>query len=127
MGRFHKEVILKGPKGEKKVNLLIDTGAVTSTIKKEIAEELGLPKTGEAKLYGLDRKPVKGDLTAINVIIDGCSTHIPIVFGDYNILGADAMQWMDANVEPKKHKITIRKCEPYQMPILMKIKWKKKQ
>jgi len=116
MGRFHKEVILKGPKGEKKVNLLIDTGAVISTINQKIAEELGLPKFAKTKLYGLDKKPVEGYASMVNIIIDGCSSHITIATGDYdNILGADAMQQLDAVIEPKNKKIIVRKCEPYQI------------
>ena len=40
MGRIVKKLSVQGDKGEKEINVLFDSGASVSVIRKEIAEEL---------------------------------------------------------------------------------------
>ena len=113
MGVFNKKVILEGPKGKKEVEMMVDTGSQVTLIDKKIADELGLITVGTTlHRYGTERV-VPAEIKAVTIRVDGCKSNFLAIARDQNILGADALQFMDAVVDMKKRDIIIKKCEPY--------------
>ena len=57
----------------------------------------------------------KGDITVIGIEVNGCKGHyIATIKKDAeNIMGANVLQQLDAEVDMKNKDITIRRCEPY--------------
>jgi len=106
MGKFTKKVILSSKDKKKEIDLLIDTGADTSIINEDLANELKLIKINTIG---------KGDITVIGIEVNGCKGHyIATIKKDAeNIMGANVLQQLDAEVDMKNKDITIRRCEPY--------------
>jgi predicted aspartyl protease len=120
MGRFTTKVTLKGTKEPKEVDLIVDTGSPETVINKKLAEELGLIVVKKAENLLEKEKPrdfreriTDADIVSVEMKTDDCPMalfHAYSVENAENILGAKQLQELDAVIEPKKHKLTIRRC-----------------
>ena len=129
MGKFTKKVTLIGTKGEKEVDLVVDTGSQISLINKQLADEIGLhivpEMVGKAGMKTADNKIKPVEVRAGSIKINGCQSDYFIFVKENveNLMGADVLQQIDALVDMKKHDIIIRKCRPYKLGGINKI-WK---
>lgn len=120
MSRFTTEVILKGKKDERKIDMIVDTGSPEAIINKKLAEELGVIIVKKAEEMLEEEKPKDfrerksdADLVAVEMKTDDCPMAFFFAYSvenAKNILGAKQLQELDAVVEPEKHKLTIRRC-----------------
>lgn len=129
MGKFTKKVLLVGTKGEKEVDLVVDTGSQISLINQKLADEIGLhiipEMVGKAGMKTADNKIEPVEVRAGSIKINGCQSDFLIFVKENveNLLGADVLQQVDALVDMKKHDIIIRKCRPYRVGGINKV-WK---
>lgn len=116
MGKIVKRCEIEGDKGRKEVDVLFDSGASYSIIRKDVAEKVatilrfskGMEFTlanGKTpmhtreitilKILAVDKKDVSDDFYVVNEL----SRDV--------IVGADMMQTWDMHLHPKRHKITV--------------------
>jgi predicted aspartyl protease len=108
---IYTEVELKGTKAEKKVRMLVDTGASRTILPYELALEVGVNPTGfrEEVSYG-DGHKRELELVIIPLSILG-RRMVDMVWLDEipePILGLETLEWLGLKVNPKKGEV-----EPY--------------
>jgi hypothetical protein len=104
----------------KEIELLVDTGSEVSVIKKETAEMLGIKtiKEGIVELEsGILGTKIIGERAYIPVELNGCKTDALITVADVRdeVIGADFLEQIAADIDMEKLKVMPRKCEPFKI------------
>jgi len=117
VGVIKKELKIIGGKGEKKVNVLFDTGASFSLIRRSVAEEIApISPLGRSLRFLLgDGKKVLASREAVSIQIEmkRClvTDHAIVMdsLAEDFILGASSMQFYQIKLDPEKEDFTINK------------------
>lgn len=111
MGEKKISVILKGTKGQVKLNALLDSGATLSVVSKAIADKIGMENYGVDYGEDIQGKKVKGINSTAKVKIAGGWIAADFVIleqvPDKVILGVDFIQKADLKIDWKTEKISI--------------------
>lgn len=96
---------------EKEVDLLVDSGATYSLLKKEIWEELGLRPLRELEFILADGTRVTRKVSEcyIRLSYEGSEGHTPVIMGekgdDENLLGIVTLEILGLMLDPLKREI----------------------
>lgn len=114
MGLIYKDVLLKGDKGGKGFNALLDNGASESFIRRDLAQQiatiskLSIPREFE---LGKGILLVEESTPILDVEVDGFRLfwHFLVVpdLSEELIIGADFLQRWKIRLDPEKEKIII--------------------
>jgi clan AA aspartic protease len=107
MGFTKVTVLLRGPKGSERVELLADTGALLTSVPREILERVGIVPFGKRKLktYG---GTVEREVGAAEIEYEGVRIGTTVIFGekgDEPILGVTALEALGYEVDPVTKKL----------------------
>jgi predicted aspartyl protease len=106
-------IILKGAKGEHRVNALLDSGASISVVSKSIANKIGMEDYGIDSGEDIRGQNVSGIRSVAIVKIAGGSIASDFIIfpnvPDGVILGVDFIQKADLKIDWKTEKVTIPK------------------
>jgi clan AA aspartic protease len=102
MGFTRVAVLLHGPEGSERVELLADTGAILTSVPREILERIGVAPFGRRRLktYG---GVVEREVGAATIEYKGVRTVASVIFGergDEPILGVTALEALGYEVDP---------------------------
>jgi len=124
MGRFPLLVKLKDAKGvEKDIKLVVDTGAARSLIDKSLVEGMEFGKLEDSAVRDVQGNIILTNKVGVTVFIGECKTSAVVEVTKEkdkveSVLGADALQQMDAVVLLRQHKVIPRNCEPVIVPTI---------
>ena len=111
MGEIIHSIRIKGLR-IKRVNALFDSGASTTFIRSDLADEIGLPKYREVSTYLADRRGSKGILSEIVILINNMSVPTRAIISDnldrQVIIGADFMQTTKAFLDFSSDRLRFR-------------------
>jgi len=97
-----------GPKGEKEVEFLVDTGVWYTVLKKEIWEEIGIEPKREAEFILADGTKIKRKIGIAYIVLPYGETYTPVVLGeeeDENLLGTVTLEELGLMIDPFKREI----------------------
>lgn len=101
MGHVFAEVYLEGTIGAEKVTMLVDTGATLSTIPRELADRLGVPRLGPRRARLADGRELDVEAGVVHVKIDGREAPtLVLILGDEPLLGVETLETLGLKVNP---------------------------
>jgi len=91
------------PELETEADLLVDTGAIYTILRRERLEKLGVEPRDKRRFKTADGRVIERDVGAVEVEIDGHSTYSIVVFGegsDAEVLGVTTLEELGLQVDP---------------------------
>jgi len=113
MGITYIEGLVRGPKGEKKVRFLIDSGATYSLLPEAVWKEIGLTPKREHTFVLADGRTIKRKVSECYIILQQGEGHTPVILGeadDKAFLGVVTLEILGLVFNPFK-----RTLEPMRM------------
>lgn len=104
---------VKGPKGAKSLDLIVDTGLVYTWIPDQILERLGVARADTIRFTTIEGRRVRRDVGETVVEYDGSARHCVVVFGrpvDASVLGVTALENLALEVDPATKKLRKSKA-----------------
>ncbi len=108
MGLTEISIIVHGPKGSKKVRLIVDTGSTYTWIDGNLLKEMGISPIGVGKFKTIDKRIIERYIADVLIEYDGSNRYCPVAFaeeGDANVLGVTAMEIIGLEVDPITHEV----------------------
>lgn len=87
----------------KEVELIVDTGAIYTIIKRKMLEELGIKPIGKRKFKLANGNVIKREVGLCRIDIQDLFTHSIVVFGEENdveVLGVTTLEELGLQVDP---------------------------
>ncbi|MEK6850975.1 MAG: aspartyl protease family protein, partial [Candidatus Thermoplasmatota archaeon] len=103
MGEVHAQVVVKGPKGAKRMRLLVDTGSTFTWIRASRLRELGIRPLEEYPFDTVQGQDVTRPVGEGRVEYQGDTRTTVVVFarpGDGQVLGLHALEGLALEVDP---------------------------
>jgi len=103
MGEVHAHVTLKGPRGSRRVRLLVDTGSTFTWIRANRLRELGIQPLDEYPFDAVEGQDVTRPVGQAEVGYGGDARWTVVVFarpGDGQVLGLHALEGLALKVDP---------------------------
>ena len=114
MGMTYAQVLLNGPKDEKKLELLVDTGSLLTWVSEGTLAAIGVRPTGTRKFRTIDgRELIRNIGEAVFEVMGERATTI-IVFAnptDAEVLGVVSLEQLGLEVDPTTKE--LRKTEVF--------------
>ncbi len=113
MGLVFIEGKVRGPKGERAVNFLVDSGATYSLLPEEVWKEIGLEPKREHTFILADGRTITKKVSECYIILPKGEAHTPVILGegdDEAILGIVTLEILGLVLNPFK-----RTLEPMRM------------
>nr|HID60117.1 aspartyl protease [Desulfobacterales bacterium] len=113
MGITYIEGRFRGPKGEKEVRLLIDSGATYSLLPEAVWKEIGLTPKREHTFVLADGRTIERKVSECYIILQQGEAHTPVILGeadDEALLGVVTLEILGLVFNPFK-----RTLEPMRM------------
>ena len=96
------------PKEYKKVDFLVDSGAIYSVVSRSILEELEIKPSGEREFTLANGDIIKRKMSGATFIYGGQEGHSPVIFGqrgDSNLLGAVTLEALGMVLDPIRRRL----------------------
>ena len=110
----YADVTLIGPKGERRLRLLVDTGSLLTWVSREVLEAIGVGPSASRRFRTIEgRELVRQTGEALLEAMGEKATRI-LVFGeasDAEVMGADALEGLGLEVDPANK--SLRKTEVF--------------
>src|SRR3972149_10307030 len=94
-------------KGPVEIEALVDTGAITSMIPRQLLAPLGVTPTGRGQFRAIEGRPIERDVGVVEMEVQ--SRHslspVPVIFGeegDTTVLGVTALEIMGLEADPAR-------------------------
>ena len=116
MGIIYIQARVKGPKGEREVSFLIDSGATYTLLPEKVWKEIGLTPKREHTFVLADGRTITRKISECYIILPQGEGHTPVVLGeadDEALLGVVTLEIMGLVFNPFK-----RTLEPMRMLLI---------
>ncbi len=113
MGLTKATLKVKGRKGARQIELIVDTGSVYTWIPAETLEELDVPKDDFVDFTTIEGRRVRRPVGEALLGYNGVSRHCVVVFGrrgDASVLGVTALENLALEVDPVSRKLRKSKA-----------------
>lgn len=104
MGELHARITLKGPRGARRLRLLVDTGSTFTWIHSGLLREIGVRTLGEDSFETIANVEVSRPIGEAKVEYEGDTRTTIVVFGragDSQVLGLHALEGLGLEVDPR--------------------------
>lgn len=104
---------IRGPKGSRKLDLIVDTGSVYTWVPGDILENIGVAETDTVSFSTIEGKKVRRRIGEALLEYDGSRRHCVVVFGkagDATVLGVTALENLALEVDPASKKLRRAKA-----------------
>ena len=108
MGFIYADVVLRGPGGERRLRMLVDTGATLTWIPEAIARDLGARKLGPVSIRVADNRVIERLHGELEVEIMGRKATRLIVFaqaGEEPLVGVDTLEGLLLEADPVERRL----------------------
>jgi clan AA aspartic protease len=101
VGHVFVNVQLEGASSKEETTMLVDTGATLSTIPKDLADRLGVPRLGPRKVQLADGQELQVEAGVVHVKIDGREAPTTVlILGNEPLLGVETLETLGLKVNP---------------------------
>ena len=99
------------PQRSRQIELIVDTGATLTTVRREVLVEIGLRTRFSVEAVTIEGRQLRLDVGIATVELDGRRADIPVAFGLTNapqVLGATALEILGFQVDPVSRTLIAR-------------------
>ena len=114
MGMTYADISLTGPKGEKKLKLVVDPGSLLTWVSRDSLEAVGVRPSGTRKFKTIEGRELGRQTGEGQLEVLGEKATRILVFGepsDAEVLGADALEGLGLEIDPANK--SLRKTEVF--------------
>jgi len=111
MGEIHAQVTLKGPKGSRRLRLLVDTGSTFTWIRSSVLRELGVHPLGRDSFQTIEEREISRPIGEALLDYRGDARTTIVVFAgerEGQVLGMYALEGLGLQVDPRGRRLRKR-------------------
>ena len=108
MGETRVSLKLLGPKGDAKVEMLVDTGSTLTKIPRAVASKIGISPRYKAEVELADGRVIERDVSEASAEFNGIMNTIPLLIGpdsEEPLLGLTTLEVFRLKVNPVTQKL----------------------
>lgn len=102
MGHVYATVRLTGSEKSEEAEMLVDTGATLTTIPRDLADRLGVPRLRQHKVTLADGRQVEAEAGVVMVRVAGREAPTTVlILGQEPLLGVETLETLGLRVNPQ--------------------------
>jgi predicted aspartyl protease len=108
MGMTKARVIVKGPREESDLELMVDTGSLYTWVSETLLKEIGISPTSLRKFTTIEGRHLERPIGEALIEYNGESAHCVVVFAqpsDVNVMGVTALENLGLEVDPTQERL----------------------